>query len=212
MNPTGSYLRFEDDLLNRYSDYGDSDFVTFGILIADPRQTAAREFIFNYLNVFDRESGDYFDFFIPGYTEVKWPDDAQKMDIRIREKEYFFSQKLFDDFWLNLEKNFDFEYTFNPMLILMSMQLGRINTAEYIILELDDANNNGIQRSGMLFRMIFRLARTNPQLNDFQTMFQRTYVKGNWLNTIVNAIGQDWLTEIDRTHGELKRFKIKHQY
>lgn len=211
MNPTGSYLRFHNDLLDRYSDYEDSDFVTFGILIADPRQTAAREFIFNYLNVFDRESGDYFDFFIPGYTEVEWHDDAQRVGIRIKEKEYFFSQKLFDDFWLNLERNYNFEYTFNPMLILMSMQLGRINTAEYIILELDDTDNNGIQRSGMLFRRIFRLARTNTQLNDFQTMFHRTYVKGNWLNTIVNAIGQDWLIEINRTCGELKRFKIRHQ-
>lgn len=89
MNPTGSYLRFQNDLLDRYSNYEDSDFVTFGILIADPRQTAAREFIFNYLNVFDRESGDYFDFFIPGYTEVEWPGDAQRAGIRIKEKEFF---------------------------------------------------------------------------------------------------------------------------
>ena len=41
--------------------------VVIGILIADWRQTEAREYILNYMNMFDEESGKFIDFFIPGY-------------------------------------------------------------------------------------------------------------------------------------------------
>lgn len=212
MHPTGCFDRFESDILCRYDDYEENDFVTFGILIADPRQSEAREYIVNYLEVFNNESKNYFDFFIPGYSEFSWPADAKKLNINIDEKEYYFSDELFYDFLTNLEKNFHIEYTFNPMLILMTMRPGQKNTAQYIVIELDNADRHGIRRSGMLFRKIFRVAKSNPQLDELQNMFQKTYIKGNWLNSIVNSLGPNWLIEINKTHSELRRYRIRGHY
>ena len=39
--------------------------ITMGILIADYRQTDAREYILNYMNRFDELSGKYIDFYLP---------------------------------------------------------------------------------------------------------------------------------------------------
>lgn len=209
MIPTGSYERFERDLLLKYNDYGEKDVVTFGILIADPRQSPAREFIFNYLDIFDKESENYFDFFIPGYSQYPWPDDAHKVGIRINNEDYYFSKKLFDTFCTNLVKDFKIIYSFNPMLILMSMQLGQKSTAKQIVLELDNLGTHGINRSGTLFRKVFEVAREDPRLNTLQAMFHRTYVKGNWLNAIIHGIGQDWLTELVHIHDGMKVYKIR---
>lgn len=41
--------------------------ITMGILVADYRQSDAREYILNYLNRFDERSGRYIDFYLPGY-------------------------------------------------------------------------------------------------------------------------------------------------
>ena len=48
MFPIGSYERLYYDILKRYKEYTNTEYVTFGILIADPRQTEAREYILNY--------------------------------------------------------------------------------------------------------------------------------------------------------------------
>ncbi len=208
MFPIGSYDRFSSDLLSRYRDVGESECVTFGILLADPRQTAAKEYICNYLDVFHDESGDYFDFFIPGYIEGPWSCDAEK-SISIAGKVYYFSRKLFDDFWINLEIDFSIEYTFNPMLILMTMQIARKHTAKYIVIELDSLSPHGVSRSGMLFRRIFQTAKASPLLSDIQTTIRSTYIKGNWLDAIVNALGPNWLVEVQKQNNELRRYRIR---
>lgn len=208
MLPVGSYNRFSSDLLSRYGDIGETERVTFGILLADPRQTEAREHICNYLDVFNDESGNYFDFFIPGYFEEPWECDAEG-GFCIGNHVYYFNHKDFNYFWRNLEIDFGIEYTFNPMLILMSMEIARRQTAEYIVIELDRIPPYGVSRSGMLFRRIFQTAKASPLLSDIQTTIRSTYVKGNWLDTIVDALGPDWLVEVKRCHNELKRFRIK---
>ena len=208
MLPIGSYDRFSSDLLSRYRDVGESERVTFGILLVDPRQTEARQHICNYLDVFNEESGAYFDFFIPGYFEEPWECDAEG-SIRIGNRVYYFSQKDFNNFWRNLEKEFSIEYTFNPMLILMSMEIARKQTAEFIVIELDSKSPYGVARSGMLFRRIFQAAKTSPLLSDIQTTIRSTYIKGNWLDAIVNALGPDWLVEVQKQNNELRRYRIR---
>lgn len=206
MFPTGSYERFQHDIIYRYNTHGDNDFVTFGILIADPRQDQAREFIFNYLDMFDDESGKYFDFFIPGYDTYSYHSDEKEVYTSINNKNYYFNYDLFFDFINRLKSDFNINYTFNPMLILMTMQLGRKHTAKYIVLELDDSP--GIPRCGMLFEDIFQTARTTLQLNDFQGMLRKTYIEGNLLSSIINAIGQKWLIELNNTCRNMRRYKI----
>lgn len=209
MNPTGHFNRFEHDIMSRYNDYGKDEYVTFGILIADPRQSDAKEYIYNYLSIFNRESKNYFDFFIPGYIEHSWPQDARKINININNKDYYFSYKLFEDFLTKLERYFNIEYTFNPMLVLMSMKLGQRNTAQYIVIELDNEEKHDIRRSGMLFRKIFQFAKSNPQLKDLQRMFETTYIKGNWLNHILHILKQNKLIELIKINENIKRYRIR---
>ena len=51
MYPIGSFERLKYDILEVYHDYGEGEYVTFGILIADPRQTVAKEYIYYHPQV-----------------------------------------------------------------------------------------------------------------------------------------------------------------
>ena len=207
MNPTGSFDRFKDDILTKYNDYEYGDIVTFGILVADPRQSEAKEYIYNYLDVFHKKSGRNFDFFIPGYTEYSCSDSIQA--IILNRKKYYFDEKMFFDFLDKIEEKFKIEYTYNPMLILMSMELGNVASSEYIVLELDDTDKHNIRRSGVLFREIFQLAHTTKSLQDIHSGFIKTYLKGNLLNNILEILQQDSLLEIIKIGENFKKYRIR---
>lgn len=208
MFSTGNYERMYYDILKRYDGYDSKTRITFGILIADPRQTESKEYILNYLSLFNKRSGKFFDFFIPGYFEEPY---FGGIEIKVDNKSFYFNESYFLNFCENLKKDFDIEYTFNPMLILTSMYKEYPETAEYIIIELDDYGPHGVKRSGNLFLDIFEAAKGNCSLEGLRDSFIKTYVHGNALQTIISAIGQDWLTEITKTSKELKRFKIKNR-
>lgn len=207
MFPTGSFKRFEHDILGRYNDYGKDDYVTFGILIADPRQTDSREYIYNYLDHFNEESENCFDFFIPGYTEHNWSNDAKKVIVNVNSKDYYFSYKLFMEFLNMLKMHFGIKYTYNPMLILMSMKLEQIRTAKYIVIELDN-NSHDIRRSGMIFSKIFEFARETPGIKDLQRRFVTTYIRGNWLNDILHILNQDKLLKVINIRKNINIYRI----
>ena len=69
--------RYVEDLQEQIKEvYGD---MAIGIFVADADQREAREYILNYLNMFDQNSGKYIDFFLPGY----YTDSLQEMnDVR----------------------------------------------------------------------------------------------------------------------------------
>ena len=52
-------------ILKKHED--EDSCVTMGILVADYRQSEAREYMLNYLRRFDMLSGKYIDFYLPGY-------------------------------------------------------------------------------------------------------------------------------------------------
>lgn len=216
MNPTGDFSRFQNDILTRYLDY---DEITFGILIVDPRQSESREYILNYLDVFHNESGKSFDFFIPGYTFhyieefYKSPnfkcENTNEFIIDIGNIEFLFDKNTFNKFCNELNKNFKIRYTFNPMLILMSMKPGYIGTAKYIIIELDKNDYHTARRSGEFFMDLFNSIRTDNSLEHIQYHMEKTYIKGNLLDSIINSIGINWLTEIHNTNESMKKYRIK---
>lgn len=208
MYPTGSFKRFRADLLETYKDYGKDEYVTFGILIADYRQTDAREYIYNYIDLFDKESGRYFDFFIPGYGELNYVGDARKC-FTIREKDYYFSERLFKDFCAQLSIYFDIKYSFNPMLILMAMIPNKIHTAKCIAIYLDDDKNYGVKRSGVLFRKIFSFAVHDPTIEGFESFFRKTYIMGDCIDSILNLFGKGSLVELKNYSRKYRCYKIK---
>lgn len=215
MNPIGDYNTFRDEFLRRYGNYGDHEIISFGILLADFRQHEAREYILNYLEDFNRESGKTFDFFIPGYIK-RQVADWYKSDSRIQEKsfikvsgtDYCFCYDLFLDFYKQLSRQFDILYTYNPMLILMSMERCYPGTARYIVIELDNIQG-GVRRSGQLFSRIFEIARSDDSLEAFRDKCFYTYVKDNIVATIAKATGIPWLEQISNVGNEYRRYRIR---
>lgn len=207
MNPTGAYDRFYNDLLDKYGREENQSYVTFGILIADYNQTDTREYILNYLDHFNRMSEKYFDFFIPGYCDF---DFFGGDPIEINNKKYYFNKRMFDEFYEKLYIDFEIRYTYNPMLIIMAMQIANKKTAQYIVIELDDYNNRSVRRAGELFLEIFDVAKKNSDLLNIRYNFVKTYVRGNLIDSIINIAGSNGLKEICRIGNELKRYSIKH--
>lgn len=76
MIPIGDFPLLCKKIINKYDDY---EKITFGILLADPRQTESREYILNYLNLFNKESCGLFDFFVPG--DLKRNAQMKRVDI-----------------------------------------------------------------------------------------------------------------------------------
>lgn len=226
MLPTGDFQRFKSDILYYYND-DCYDEITFGILIADPRQSEAQEYIYNYLNVFHDASNKLFNFFIPGYKKIIYDSGAYNMNIsrattssvyfdgshyriKFNNIEFEFEQKLFDEFCKELNSYFGIRYTFNPMLILMCMKPGHIHTARYIVIELDDNEFHSARRSGQFFMNLFATVRPDDNLEHIQHDIINTFLKGNLLDSIVNAISGSWLDAIKPIGKEIKRYRIKH--
>ena len=207
MNPVGSYYRLEGELREAQQKLGLDACITFGILFVDARQSEAKEHIINYMNSFDRKSGKYFDFFIPGYVEYGKGEPAFKL--KRTTQEFFFDDDLFDEFCEWSERKLGIEYTYNPMLILISMKAGRIGEAQKIVIELDNLGGYRVKRSGIFFRDIFDISRLDGSLEEISHDIEKLYVRGNLIDSIINSLGQDWLVELKKTKNEIRKFKIK---
>lgn len=223
MIPTGDFKRLKQDILIHYHE---EDEVTFGILLADPRQSETREYIYNYIDVFNKRAGRLFDFFIPGYEKII--DEGGPYNIRgehpttsvayLGNEHYrmqsenvgfIFKRTLFNDFCNGIEKCLGIRYTFNPMLILMEIKPGYIDTARYIVIELDDNERHNVRRSGEFFLALFDALRFSSDLQFIQEHMIKTYIRGNLIDRIIRAIGSDWLTEVAQIGNEINRYRIK---
>lgn len=120
---------------------------TAGILIADYEQQLAREYILNYVDLFNRESDEYIDFYLPGYVLVL-DDDC---DIKIGDNKYVFDRELFNLAILELKELCGIKYGFAPLLILQEFESGSM-TDKRIVIELNT------EKAGILFEEIFKIA------------------------------------------------------
>lgn len=206
--------------------------VTMGILVADYRQTEAREYILNYLNRFDEKSGKYIDFYLPGYymhaceSENEWKERShQNICIsrhctsnnpvyigRLNEK-FYFDDYLFEDFLREFEKRTGITYTYNPMLILIevnkSVGYGSIEFQDKMVIELDNGTQGGIKRSGILFEEIFAIAQREVDLKRFGTKLRTHYIKGNVVKTIAGILDGNFVEAVVDTAGDIKKYRIK---
>lgn len=141
VNPVRTFDQITQEILNK----NDFETITVGILIADGNQASARDYIINYMDMFDRKSGKFMDFFVPGYCEDifdndvnierryhpnaygKWCSyrDIPIFYIRRNQTAYYFDKFLFDDFIIEMEERMGIKYTYNPMLILVEINKGR---------------------------------------------------------------------------------------
>ena len=212
--------------------YDEDTVVTIGILVADYRQTDAREYILNYLNRFDEKSSKYIDFFLPGYymfareSQNNWSNRSH-INIcvsnhcssncpiymnRLNER-FYFDDYLFEDFLREFEKKTNISYTYNPMLILVEVKkavcYGRIEFQDKMVIELDDGTLGGLRRSGMLFEKIFELAKREVNIDRFGKEIRMHYMKGGIIERIVSVLKGDYIEAVVGTVEEATKYRIK---
>lgn len=206
MNPLGTYHELLDDIMRETNKLGTDAEISFGILLADAQQSDAREYIINYLNCFDENSGYYFDFYIPGY--VKYGDGVPTIRIERTGTEYYFDKSIFDKFcnWCN--KNLRIKYAYNPMLALICVKGGKFGEAKKIVIKLDELDSFGVRKSGELFDKIFEIAKYDNTLEGINDGLKRKYIRGNLLNSIVKATGKSGLEIVKSNFDGLSKYKI----
>ena len=158
MWPIGTYERFLRKIKGQ-ENYGEK-VNYYGVLFCDVRQSKAKEYILNYLDVFNCRSGKFIDFYIPGYIsgdEFYKNKSDQEKEISISNKRYIFYQDEYRKFCTAFEKDFDVEFPFSSTLVLMEYKKGDFSTARKMIFELED-RETGIKSAGRLFLKIFKCA------------------------------------------------------
>jgi len=230
MNPVGTFDEICKKVLQKYED---DEVVTIGILVADWQQDEAKQYIVDYMDRFDRKSGKYIDFYIPGYYEksnglneeinkkyhpnshVKWgdiPDDATFF-LRRESMPYYFDKFLFDDFIEEMEVRMVISYTYNPLLLLVEVDRkkgrGQIEFQDKLVIELDEDTNRGLRRAGELFDRIFEIAKKEVNLDRFGSGVRMYYIKGKAVQNIISALNGEWVESIADVTSDVMRFRIK---
>ena len=129
----------------------------FGVLFCDVRQSQAKEYILNYLDVFNNHSGKYIDFYIPGYIQIKETDKKPNDTILIKDITYIFRQKEYNDFCERFAGDFSINFPFSATLVLLEYKGGNFSTARKVIFKLE-YSDKGIKSAGNFFLNIFNCA------------------------------------------------------
>ncbi len=203
MWPLGSYDRLVHEIKRREN----QDIpVTFGLLIADYDQHRCREYILNYIDVFNYKSGEFINFYLPGYKEENHSSNCKQ--IFINDKEYYFDRRVYMEFLRNLEVDFKVEYPYNPVLILLQYEKGHFSNSKRIIIELD-SDGSDVKKTGALFEKIFNISREVVALDDFSRALITGELRDGLFDTIVNGIGNSYLSAVIDQHGKSNRYRLK---
>ena len=229
MYPVKTYDEIGLKILENYN----GETITVGILVADGDQNEAKQYIINYMNLFDGRSGKYIDFYIPGYYETFTDEDSNvarkyhpnsyvrkvgnpeqyAFSLHRTGAAYYFDRNLFEDFLKEMEEQMGIQYTYNPMLILVEINKshyrGKIEYQKKLVIELDDDSNRGSRRSGQLFDAIFEFAKKYVHLDQFGEKVRMYYIKGKAINNLVSALQGDWIEAVTDLAGDILRFKLK---
>lgn len=206
--------------------------ITMGILIADYRQSDAREYILNYLNRFDEKSGKYIDFYLPGYyifskeSKNEWKNRSHQnicisRHCSLREpifisrlnENFYFDEYLFEDFLRDLENKTAISYTYSPMLILVEINkrngYGHLEFQDKMVIDLDDGTPRGVRRSGVLFEEIFNIAKREVRLDRFGREIRMHYLRGNAVKTIASLLDGNIIEPLVETVEGIMQYRIK---
>ncbi len=212
--------------------YDDNMPITMGILVADYRQSDAREYILNYLNRFDEKSGKYIDFYLPGYymfseeSETKWKNRSHRnicisrhcssnepIFINRLKERFYFDQYLFENFLRDFENKTGVSYTYSPMLILIELNkrnsYRQLEFQDKMVIDLDNGTPYGIRRSGVLFEEIFNIAKREVRLDRFDREIRMYYLKGNAVKTIASVLEGNIIEPLVDTVEGIMQYRIK---
>lgn len=206
--------------------------ITMGILVADYRQTDAREYILNYLDRSDKKSGKFIDFYLPGYymftkeSKNEWKNRSHQnicisrhcsssfpVYISRLKENFYFDGYLFDDFLYEFENKTGISYTYSPMLVLVEVNkrkgYGQIEFQDKMVINLDDGTPGGVRRSGVLFEEIFNIAKHEVKLDRFKREMRMRYLKGNAVKTIVSILNGNMIEPLTENVEGIMKYRIK---
>lgn len=203
MWPLGQYERLVHEIKRREN----NDIpVTFGLLVADYHQQKCKEYILNYIERFDYKSDQYINFYLPGYLEEDLFNKNEK--ITIKQKDFYFNRDIYLNFLDKLEADFEIDYPYNPVLILMEYDRGNFNRTKRIIIELD-SNGSDIQQVGEMFERIFKIAKEVVSIKDFSNSLMKDGLKEGLLDKIIEGIDISYITAIYKNTKEIIKYRIK---
>lgn len=202
----GTYERF---LKRIAGEDGDAKTNLFGVLLIDGRQREAREYVLNYMDVFNSLSSTYINFYVPGYFQESDDLYVEEKSIRmkIKGKGYYFNEDEYIKFCNKFELNFNVSFPFIPTLVLLECHGVNFSKSKKIIIELDE----DIKRAGELFTKIFNIAKQNYNLKGISySLSEKEKLRfiGGGIEAILEIIGINLEPIIDPTK-KIRRFKIK---
>lgn len=232
---------FEDIARNVLENEPDNTVVTFGVLVADRGQDEAFQYILRYLTDFDEASGNYIDFFVPGYyiesddyIKYFFVEDEKKLfhpnayslgskegmeSVYItrnnRKIHYYFSEELFREFRRKMEREWRIKYSYNPMLILVEVNKGycrgELAYQKKLVIELDDNDTHSVRRSGELFEQIFEIAKKQSGMEGYARELRKYCIKGDAVHNILNCLSGNFVEVIENVSDDLIKCKIKNK-
>lgn len=157
---------------------------TVGILVCDCRRQYDRETVVNYLTVFNEHSWKYIDFYLPGYKKIN-KKNINQADLHIGDKYFAFSE---DDFnkAIGQLKTEGIKEIYEPLLILV--EISNRSTETFSDLKKVVIRLNKAESVGVLFDVIFEIAKKEIRLEHIINKLRIRYIKGNSSNKIISII------------------------
>lgn len=212
MWPLGTYDRFLRKIKGQ--EFSQKKVNYFGVLFCDVRQSNAREYILNYLDVFNSRSRQFIDFYIPGYIPAEeFPRKSNCNAIRIGNEKYVFDSEKYVEFCKRFECDFDVEFPFSATLVLLEYTSGSFSNARKIVFELENSEN-GIRSSGILFLNIFdcaengRIGQSLDALSKALSIKEKQKLMGTVAQCILNFFGIDTEPVLDQ-YQKVYKYRVK---
>lgn len=179
----------------------------FGVLLADVRQPDTKSYILNYLDRFHMSSGEYIDFYIPGYFEEE-NGFYNTEYIGLENEKYFFSNQAYDEFTLKFVNDFGLRANGVPVLYLIEWEKGAFEKSEIIEFNLDGGEYS-VKKTVELFDLLFSFTKDKEDLFGINNRMELEKL-GNYLtNELIDDLGIPLIT-VGKNVGKIfMKFKIR---
>ncbi len=225
MNPARTFEDISYAILNNMKD---DITATIGILVANGMQSSAKDLVLDHMNTFDNKSGDYIDFYLPGYyhnikdgisetclhdNAIYHPEDNMMEVFRLKrdgkQQKYYFDEGLFSVFLSKMELDMNIKYTYSPMLILVEVSKdncrGDLRYQKRVVIEL----GNDAKRSSLLIDALCEAAKKEIGLKSLRNNLYSYYFKATVMDNVIKFLQGDWIEALSNTYNDIQKFRIK---
>ena len=146
------------------------DSKAIGILFAKPQTSLSKDAIIPELNYFNRRSGKYIDFFLPGYSNYEHHDFGDEILISTKDDvKTYYSDSYFCNFIEEMEGNSKWLYSGETDLLILNSNKYRIDFSNCLLVHLEKALKiNAISSPRVFMENIIRLSRKTVDTNEIQ--------------------------------------------